>query len=107
MDLRLGDVLTIITVAGGVAFWAVTKVGDADHTAANVDQLRQDVAEIRSDTKFLPAQQQRVTELERRAQDAQGMFGSLDGRLSIVERKTDVNSAEIAAIKAASGVRVH
>jgi hypothetical protein len=105
MEISLGHIVTALATAGSVMFWALTVSSKVDIQAASIVQMRQDVADIRSDTKGLAGYQERLSALERGAADARGMFGSLDGRLSKVERQTDVNTSILDGITRASGRR--
>ena len=85
-----------------------------EHTSLTAQALTfQDVAELKATVHDIqaslidsPALRERISQLEHWRNEAQGMFGALDGRLRTVEDTSSRNSTDIANLKPASGVKL-
>jgi hypothetical protein len=120
----VGPTMTVLTALTLGGIWLITGAGKADQTAQAVTALGVRVSEVKTDLNVavtqimsridsLPGDQVRLRQVEAHGQDTDTKIGGIEARVTLLERKTDVeaakadsNTAAIEGIRSASSAKL-
>lgn len=106
----VGPTLSVIAILVGAFYGVSAYVERTNQTATAVatlsDKLDKAVDKIEAKIDGLPVDQFRLQQVEERERQEAGEIDTLDGRMNLVERKTDATTATLDAMRGGTSSRL-